>query len=154
MKKNFLKGFTMLTLIVAIALATAVVSAHAQSSRLVVANVPFEFTVGDQTMPAGEYRIRPALSKGLSIQSADAKKTVMRLANDIEPNKKPARLVFHRYGDRYFLAEVWSGPDTIGRQVLKSRQERAIERELATIASKSEYAESTYSIVEVAAVLR
>jgi hypothetical protein len=36
---------------------------------------------------------------------------------------------------------------------MKSRQERAIERELATIASKTELSESCYEIVEVA-VLR
>lgn len=156
MKNSILKGFTMLTLIAVIALATAVVSANAQSSRLIVSNVPFEFTVGDQTMPAGEYRVTPALSKALTIQSSDAKNAVMRLANDIRPNKtnKQARLVFHRYGNRYFLSEVWGNADSIGRQLLKSRQERAIARELAAITSKSEQAESFYAIVEVAAVLR
>jgi hypothetical protein len=156
MKKDILKGFTMFTLIVVIALASAVVSANAQSSQLVTSNVPFEFIVGDKTLPAGEYRVSQALSKGLTIQSADAKNSAIRLANDIQANKtrKQARLVFHRYGNRYFLSEVWSGPDSTGRQVVKSRQERAIERELASIASKSEHAESTYAIVQVAAVLR
>ena len=47
MKKEGVKGITMLTAIIVIALATAVVSANGQSSRTVVSNVPFEFVVGD-----------------------------------------------------------------------------------------------------------
>lgn len=159
MRREVLKGITMLTMIVAIALATAVVSANAQSSGMVVSNVPFEFVVGDNTLPSGEYRINRALGNALTIltiRSADANAAAMRLTNDIQPrrNKTHARLVFHRYGNRYFLAEVWSGAGDTGRQLLKSRQERAIEREVSTLASKTEQAESGYAIVEIAAMPR
>lgn len=156
MKKELLKGFTMLTLIIVIALATAVVSANAQSSSMVVSNIPFEFIVGDQTLPAGEYRITQTLANGLTIQSLNASYSVIRLTNVLAPrrNKTRALLVFHKYGERSFLAEVWIGKDDKGRQLTKSRQERAIERELATIASKCEQAESAYELVEVVAVYR
>lgn len=155
MKREVIRGITMLTMVVAIALATAVVSANAQSAKAVVSNVPFEFVVGDVTLPAGEYRINRPLGNALSIQTADATAAAMRLSNEIRPTKdKHARLVFHRYGKRYFLAEVWTGSDDIGRQLLKSRQERAIERELSSIASKTEQSESGYATIEVAAVLR
>jgi hypothetical protein len=69
-------------------------------------------------------------------------------------NKTPARLVFHRYGERYFLAEVWNGADRAGRQLLKSQEERAIEREFASISSNDATAKNTYERVEVAASLR
>ena len=62
--------------------------------------------------------------------------------------------MFHRYNNRYFLAEVWSGGDSVGRKLTRSRHERAIERELASISSKSEFAQSTYAIVEIAAAVR
>ena len=156
MKKEVIKGITMLTTIVAIALAMAVVSANAQSSRTLISNVPFEFVVGDRILPAGEYRISNALRHALTIQTSDASDSASRLTNDIEPRKdrQHARLVFHRYGQRYFLAEVWSGADSTGWQLLKSRQQRAIERENSSLASKTEQAECGYGIVEVAAVLR
>lgn len=148
MKKEILKGLTMLMFIVALALATAVVS-NAQSSNKVVADIPFEFIVGDQSMPAGEYAARAttAQGNGLMIRSADGKRAAIRLTNAIEPkrDKTNARLVFHRYGERYFLAEVWSGGDSRGHQLLKSRQERAIQREL-------ELAQSTYETIEVLAL--
>lgn len=156
MKKELLKGFTMLVLVVVLAFATAVVSANAQSNR-VVADIPFEFSVGSKTLPAGEYSAK-ASDTGCTImvQSADEKDSAIRLTNSITPpnSKTHARLVFHRYGQRYFLAEVWSGADSGGRQLLESREERAIERELAMISAKSETAKTTYEIVEVVASLR
>lgn len=161
MKKELLKGFTMLMLIVVLALATAVASANAQSSNKVVADIPFGFSVGYKTMPAGEYSVQTVATAGdaLMIQSGDAKISALRLseATDRMKNKTHARLVFHRYGERYFLAEVWNGTDTSGRQLMKSLEERAIEQELAGIAAKSEQSETgqtTYETVEVVAVLR
>jgi hypothetical protein len=150
MKKELLKGFTMLALTVALALATAAAS-NAQSSNRIVADIPFEFTVGGQSLPAGQYAVRAANSQGnaLIVQSDDAKSSAMRLTNPIRPNKtnEQARLVFHRYGERYFLAEVWSGSDGAGRQLLKSREERTIERE-------STLAQGSYETIEVLAALR
>jgi hypothetical protein len=157
MKRNIAKGLTMVTLVIAIALATAVASANAQSASKVVADIPFEFVVGDKTLNSGEYTLMSttAPDNGLIIQNTAGKLEVMRLTFPIAPrqNRRSARLVFHRYGQRYFLAEVWSGEGNVGRHLLKSRQQRAIERELATIASKTELSESCYEIVEVA-VLR
>ncbi|MDQ2920377.1 MAG: hypothetical protein M3R52_01990 [Acidobacteriota bacterium] len=157
MKKEILKGFAMLMLLVALALATAVVSANAQSSAKVMSNIPFEFVVGDKTLPAGEYSVAPATAAGnaLMIQNADNGKAAIRLTDPTEQmkNNTHARLVFHRYGKSYFLAEVWNG-ESVGRQIVKSRQERAIERELASIPSKSELAQSTYETITVVAVRR
>ena len=157
MKKELLKGFTMLALTIALALATAVAS-NAQSRNKVVADIPFAFTVGSESMPSGQYAVRSANEAGnvLIIQSNDAKSAAMRLSTSIQPktDNSQARLVFHRYGERYFLAEVWSGGDSTGRQLLKSRQERAIQRELASTRSKSDTAQSTYETIEVLAALR
>ena len=155
MRKQLVKGITMLTMILAIAFATAVVSANAQSVNTVVAKIPFEFSVGDKTLPAGKYQINQSLGNALTLQSSEPATSVSRLTNVIQPGKdKHARLLFHRYGERYFLAEVWSGAGDVGRQLLKSRQERAIEREMSSIASKTEYSECGPELVEVAAVLR
>ena len=163
MKKELLKGITMLALIVTLALATAVISANAQSanSSKVVANVPFEFSVGYKSMPAGEYSVQtiPSASDGLMIQSTDGKISALRLSDATETSKdKPkARLVFHRYGERYFLAEVWNGADNTGRQLRQSQEERAAAGEL-TLASANNHAspatQPTYETVEVLAVLR
>jgi hypothetical protein len=69
-------------------------------------------------------------------------------------DKKHARLVFHRYGERYFLAEVWSGLDVSGRQLVKSQEERAIEQELANLATNGNSAAAAYEVVELVAIVR
>lgn len=151
MRKELLKGFTMVALTVALAFAAAVVSANAQSKKL-AADIPFDFTVGNQTMTSGEYSVRSITNDGagLVIRSDAGGKSVMRLTNTIEPqrNKTQARLVFHKYGQRYFLAEVWVGGLSEGRQLVQSRDERAIRHEFDKLAR------NTYETVELLASLR
>lgn len=158
MKKELLKGITMLVLVTVFAFATAVASANAQSANRVVANVPFEFSVGSKAMPAGEYSVQAinGTNSTLMIRSADAKRAAVRLSSEIGRSKKNthARLVFHRYGERYFLAEVWSGFDETGRQLATSKEEKAIENELASIPSSGDSAKSSYESVVVLASLR
>lgn len=161
MKRDLLKGLTMLVLIVTLALATAVVSANAQSTaNKVVASVPFEFSIGYKVLPAGEYSVQSIVTAGdgLLIQSTDGKLMALRLSEATQriKNKSQAHLVFHRYGERYFLAEVWNGTDNTGRQLIKSQEERELESQ-QTIASARENAHAsnaTYEIVEVLAELR
>lgn len=135
MKEQVLKAVVMLTLILTLAFVTAVASANAQTHPQVQASVPFEFTVGDRTLPAGRYTIEPAISStpatGIAIDNQSGSRVAMRLTNSTEAttDESRARLVFHRYGERYFLAEVWDGTRN-GLGLLKSGEERAIEREL------------------------
>lgn len=152
MRKEILKGFTMVVLTVALAFAAAVVSANAQASTKLSAVIPFDFAVGNQTMTSGDYSVRSITNDGtgLVIKSDDTGKSVIRLSNSLEPqrNKTQARLVFHRYGQRYFLAEVWAGGNSEGRQLLESREERAIRHEFDRLAR------NTYETVELLATLR
>jgi hypothetical protein len=156
MKKQMIKGLTMFMLIVALAFVTAVVSANGQSQS-VKADIPFEFAVGDKTLGLGEYAIKSATAGGdaMMIRSENAKSSALRLTNAIEDKRNvgQVKLVFHRYGERYFLAEVWAG-ESGGRELLKSRQERAIERELASIPAKGSSAQARYERVEVLATLQ
>ena len=157
MKRQMFKGFSMVLLIVGVAFFTAVVSAKGQSEGQVVADIPFAFVVGDKVMTAGQYSVRRITQSGeaLLISETDTKDSIIRLTNLVESNSDNtrARLVFHRYGQNYFLAEVWNGGET-GRMLLRSRRERAIERELAAIVSKTEFAGKTYETVELLAAVR
>jgi hypothetical protein len=155
MRKQMLKGFTMLLLVVALALVTAVASANGQSSKT-MANIPFEFVVGDKALPAGAYTVDSITSQNeaMIIRNVAAKDAAFRLTTPASGQSKHAKLVFHRYGERYFLAEVWAGEGGGGRELMKSRQERAIERELAKISSNSDLAQSRYERVEILATVQ
>jgi hypothetical protein len=157
MQKQILKGFTMLVLIAAVVLMAALVSAHAQTA-VVVADIPFEFAVGGKSLTAGEYSVRALTANGdaLMISSQNSNDRIIRLAHSIQTGKVPqqTKLVFHRYGQRYFLSEVWTAGQQTGRQLVKSDEERAIEGQLAAISSKSELARSSYETVEILAMVR
>ena len=60
-----------------------------------------------------------------------ASKVIMVAPRAIERDtKKPERMVFHRYGDRYFLAQVWMLRTDSDRELDPSKGERALAKEL------------------------
>ena len=149
MRKQLTKGFAMLMLVMALAFVTAVVSANGQSQQS-RATVPFDFIVGDKTLPAGDYSVQSINSAGdaLRIGNAAANQAAVRLTIQLDANANCSKLVFHRYGQHYFLAEVWTDGGQ-GRQLMKSRQERAIEKEGTRVASLSHAPRPTYETVAI-----
>jgi len=95
------------------------------------ANIPFDFTVQNTTLPAGEYTMSK-ISAGhdlMLIQNKETRHAVVVLAPDDPTAGRPAKnvVVFHRIGDRYFLAEVKTS-GVVGR-VMPSKSERDLESE-------------------------
>jgi hypothetical protein len=126
MKKQAFSVFMMLSLFVTL----AVVSVYGQLQRSLAVKVPFNFVVGETTLPAGEYTIEPSsigTAAALLIRSAEGHMGVTFFANPVEANaiQAEAKVVFNRYGDRYFLAQVWTPEINIGRELVKSRLEPA-----------------------------
>jgi hypothetical protein len=130
-KKNLLS----LAMSLALLMSTA---AQAQSTHLKV-TVPFEFTAGTVLLPAGEYEVKTVGPSGgplLSIRSLNSEKGLYIGSNSCETLNPvaDAKLVFHRYGQQYFLAEVWTQHSSLGHQIqVSSRQ-----TELARNQSKNE----------------
>jgi len=148
----------MLTLVVGLALVAGVKSANGQiTSHAVTAEIPFEFVVGNKTLAAGRYMVSSATSDGqaVRIRNSDGKSGAFRLTSQVpeKSQKRNARLVFHRYGQQYFLAEVWSG-DSWGNQLATCSHERNLHRELASNASKIDAPTGSYQVVEVVAMVR
>ena len=89
--------------------------------------IPFEFTAGKMTLPAGEYRVlQEYASPALLIQRMDRSAATFVNSNAVASNKPQAqtKLVFHCYGKRCFLAQVWRAGESRGRELLKSAQEK------------------------------
>jgi hypothetical protein len=134
MRKQVVKALTVISFLIAIAIAT-VSSAQAQSlSYRLRVHIPFDFKVADKTYPAGEYAVSRVADYGgdnaLLISSVDGHNRVMRLTSSVTSvtPKNRGTLVFHRYGDQYFLAQVWPAGTTSGRSFGKSRSERDVEK--------------------------
>ena len=73
------------------------------------ANIPFNFTVGEKSMPAGEYTISLTSEHVVKIQSADKLQVDLALASKSyqDPGAK-GQLVFDKVGDYYFLRQISS----------------------------------------------
>lgn len=110
--------------------ALAVAPAGAQSQPMSV-DVPFDFIAGPKTLAAGTYEVYggPAAS-AILLRSADAKAAVFVLTNAVESRKmlEKGKLVFRKYGNTYFLAEVWRAGGDRGRELRPSPAEREIAR--------------------------
>jgi len=126
-------------------------TAQAQTSQRLYAQIPFDFVVGDKTLSAGRYSVSSPMQDGsaLMVRSVNAKDLAIRMTHEIQSrsDKSNPRLIFHRYGQTYFLAEVWSVGNT-GRVLRASKAERALQREFASIAQTS------YEKVELIASVR
>lgn len=134
MKNLMLKLFALITLLVTIAFASALASVSAQTpGHNITASIPFEFNVGDKTLPAGQYAIGRINSDGSQLRISNREESASRLTQAVQASepKEESVLVFKRYGDRYFLSQVWMVGEREGRQMLKSSSEEAMDQDLA-----------------------
>jgi len=120
MKSKILVAFGVLV-------ALAAWPAAAQMASSVVATIPFGFTAGNADLPAGKYTIERAGPVGSvvirNLEENDAVYLPVIPAQDKQREGK-ARLVFNKYGDQYFLTQVWTGNAQAGVHLRKSRRER------------------------------
>ena len=100
--------------------------AQLKSNEKLVAHVPFQFKAGDKAIPAGNCIVESsAQGRGpLMIFNVAAKKSTMVSAIPERPAEDNVAysLVFHKYGDRYFLTGIRQG-DKIIEQLYETGQE-------------------------------
>lgn len=135
MIKQLVKAATMFVGIIALAFASAM-AASAQNQRSLVVNVPFDFNVKGKTLPAGEYLVKhgsSADSSGLIIKRRDGRGNAIVLTMTLESRESQtaSRLVFRRYGEQYFLSQVWTSGESVGKELFKTKRERSLDIELA-----------------------
>jgi hypothetical protein len=112
------------TLSICILLAAS--AAFAQNPPILV-HVPFDFVVMEKVFPAGEYRLTPNTAESMVlIKSADDRHALFVLTHGLQSAKVQdnPKLVFYRYGEQYYLSEVWSGGTTVGHQLPEAPAKR------------------------------
>ena len=113
------------TFLLVLTVALLVVGAQSQSTALMKGIIPFDFVVGSQTLASGEYTVK-TITPDPEIEGwygPDGHAFILRTIPLGAPGEG-SKLVFHRYGDRYFLAEVWSRGES--HQVVANSSERQI----------------------------
>ena len=125
-----MKNIATIALFVAATLLTA--GAADAQYRSVKADVPFTFTVGDQTLPAGTYTIvaGTAIPDVLAIRNWDKKISVLQMGRSDQ--SKPSNdnvLVFHKCGNQYFLSEIRSDGASINMYFPTTKAEKRAKSE-------------------------
>lgn len=95
-----------------------------------LANVPFNFNVGNQAFPAGTYTVQLDYEKQIMvIRNSDRNVRIFLAKNDDrkEPSSK-TQLVFHHVGGQFFLSAVWMQGTTAGQELMPGNREVELAR--------------------------
>jgi hypothetical protein len=105
-----MKRATWMLTIVTMALMPLLATAQMGSAQKLTAQVPFEFTAGNQRIPAGACVVQAANAFGtaVNIRSSDPKISMyaMLLNGDTQKGTPVNALLFHKYGNTYFLSGI------------------------------------------------
>ena len=132
--------YTLMMIVVLATLSASAAEGQTSSSQRVIAKIPFAFTVGKTTLPAGKYTftvVNPASDRSvLQIRSVDGRASAMILTNTVKGIlTENAKLVFERYDERYCFTQVQMPGEATSFEALRSRSER--KQMIAKAAKKS-----------------
>ena len=120
-------------LVLGLGLVLSALPGHALDSARVNVTVPFDFTVGDKQLKAGDYIIESLLDKRvLMLRSKGGDVQQIVLTVPIETPTKTTignheHLLFLHDGDRYSLSQVWFRGDEDGRDLIHGGHEKRLE---------------------------
>jgi hypothetical protein len=108
--------------------------AQAQIVGNLVAEVPFQFHVGSTTLPAGKYLIHQLEGSDLTVMQISSMDGKVSALFDVEPTEaksmpEKTELIFNKYGDHYFLSEMFDEENPDGNRLVTSRDEKRASKE-------------------------
>jgi hypothetical protein len=123
-------------ILLTMALLLGSVSTYAQEIRpLMKTSIPFGFTVGNQSFPAGDYTIWSVELQNLillrSTNGAHATFAGTHTKYLLEPSAH-SKLIFQYSGSAYFLSQIWTQGDTSGRELPGSHRPKELVRDSST----------------------
>ncbi len=112
------------------------------------ADIPFDFVVGKAKLSAGQYTIQRGTSHStMKLSCEKSSVIVLTYAGSTSRTPSHAKLVFHKYGEQYFLAQVWDE----GSQTADNLMATKAERDAARTAGRLARNDASPEIVVVAA---
>ena len=96
----------------------------AQSFSVIKVNIPFDFKVGDKTLPAGQYSVIEPLQHLVQLRDGNGHVIASTLTGGVESKFQPARsyLSFNVVDGDHVLAQVWREGDQIGEQLQRPKR--------------------------------
>ena len=114
-------------LVLALTMLPMLATAQLGGSQKIVVQVPFEFVVGSKVVPSGEWIIQPAGvdTNSLMIRNTGAAVGMFSAASLLDAKQVAGNyaLVFHKYGNSYFLSGVKIAGTRTGYRLPQSKAE-------------------------------
>jgi hypothetical protein len=110
-----------------LALASTALPAQMPAPRTKV-NVPFAFQVGSTHFAAGTYILSSPQDHVLYVQGGKRSALVISSHEWSGTPARSSKVIFHRYGNQYFLSEVWMTGETDHLACPQSKAEREAKR--------------------------
>lgn len=102
-------------------------SVFAQSGDQNSFEIPFSFNVGKDQFPAGKYEVKRISSSSFLLRNETGNASVIVLS-PLTINEKVSetseKLVFNRYGNQYFLRQIFALRNAAGRGLNESNNEK------------------------------
>jgi hypothetical protein len=131
--KTYARRIMAITSVAAIVIGTtSALTAQGLDTR---ANVPFAFTAGTTSLPAGTYNLStlPGHTDAFMIRSLLHGVIILSQQSGSSRKDVAPALVFDRYGDQYFLREIRL-PDNVAFELPKTSAENAAAKRVASAA--------------------
>jgi len=126
-----MKGFFKLFAVASLSAVAFGHTANAQETSAVKVDVPFDFIAENASLPAGSYIISVVLPENLvRIQGTDGRNsaTVRFIPGFTLNSRTNAKAVFQRFGDEYFLTQVW-GRGTTHTELFAGKRAQELAKE-------------------------
>jgi hypothetical protein len=126
--KNRLICFSAL-LVLILLLPAAIQAQMAIKQPILRADIPFAFVAAGVHLPAGQYIVyHPGDPYLVVIEKDDGRARAMTYIHpsSIDEGESATKLVFNKYGDQHFLAQVWTERDPEVHQCFKCHLEEAL----------------------------
>jgi hypothetical protein len=109
-----------------VGLASLITTGGAFAQNSAQGYVPFAFSVSNTTLPAGHYRIATNSAQSVVIRNLDELKRAVfsPIASPAQAQDGTCKMVFHKYGDRYFLRQVLCPSNAISVDLPATRREK------------------------------
>jgi hypothetical protein len=120
MNRNLIRVLTIGTLL----LLVSIPNTYAQTT--LKATVPFPFMVGKTEVPAGTYTIDSISHSAIAIRGTATGGVLTLVNHGPESNDGTPKLVFNKYGDKYFLSQVSRGSGSEVMQLPTSKLEKEL----------------------------
>lgn len=123
--------------------------ARAENVPFLKVSIPFDFTVDNQTLPAGDYTVSDWAIHPRTViwlQSSDGKH-VAAVATHSSYAPRPSaitKLIFQHVGSEYFLSQIWTLGETTGRELPHNERAKELARDGSSSAVATIVADASF----------